>query len=73
MEENHIGKASEYNFKFTPIPPALSPEEFHEQIAELGEYYTYFNFSSVVSWSKKSWVPFWLWNLVAVGKFIGDE
>ena len=73
MKENHLGDFSTYNFKFTKTPPTPTREEFETQMAVIGAYYNYFSLSSAISWTKKSWVPFWLWKLVADGRFIGDE
>ena len=73
MKENPVGDPVEYKFKFTVTPPPPTREEIDAQLATIGEYYDYFNFSSVIGWSKKKWVPFWLWKLVADGHFIGEE
>lgn len=59
----HVPMSYKFNYAITP-PPVK---------ATLGEYKDFVNISSVIGWKKKNWVPFWIWKLVADGKFIGDE
>jgi hypothetical protein len=70
MNEKPIENVDSHNFKFTKTPLPPTREEF---LAEIREYYNYFSLSSAIEWTKKPWVPFWLWRLVADGKFIGEE
>ena len=45
MKENPVGDPVEYKFKFTVTPSPPTREEIDAQLATIGEYYDYFNFS----------------------------
>jgi hypothetical protein len=39
----------------------------------IGDYNEYFRLSNMVEVTKKKWVPYWLWKLVADAHFIDEE